>query len=353
MGAVRTLSIPVSLAAAAALLAACGDTVTVERTAEVTRPAAAAFTYLATTPSNAPFGEGTIAVTGAEGLVVRADLTVGETTVPVEFTVASAAAGATVTAVATRDVSGDLFARFGGSEFGEALDAGLAAFKTELEALAETDADFGDLKFDVVDVTAKPFLYVTGEMDNDPATIKLGVMRAVGFVDTALRDNNLTPDSPPIAVETSWDEANKRYAFQAGRAYQGARPDFIINFNTGTTPAGTAIRVIYEGPEDQVLPTYEKVESLIQAGRLQFSTPRSYEVYLDDPTQPGGSVRREIFHLVQGDARRLEAIFPNARPAALPASAPAAAAPSAPPSAQPAAAPGEPAPIAAPPAANP
>lgn len=353
MAAVRTLSIPASMAAMAALLAACGSTVTVERSAEVARPAATAYAFLATIPSNAPFGEGTITVTGASENVVRADLTVGELTVPVEFAIAAGQSGVTVTATATRDVGGNPLARFGGDPIAPVLEAGLASLKQETEALG--NFDFGSLKFDVVDVTAKPFLFIEAETPNDAASIKLGVLQAMSIVDAQIQAMNLRPDGAPVAVETKWDDVNKKYAFQAGRPFTGTLPPFIIAVKSGQTPGGTAIRVIYEGPEDSVLPVYDQVETLIAAGRLQ-KHGGSFEVYLDDPTQPGGSVKREIYHVVTGDARRLETLFPNNRPAPLPAAAPTptpAPTATAPATTQPAAAPaapGAPAPIATPPA---
>ena len=67
------------------------------------------------------------------------------------------------------------------------------------------------------------------------------------------------------------------------------------------------MKVLYEGSEDQVLPIYDQIEAAIAATRAEKAGP-SFEVYLDDPTQAGGSVKRHIYQIVKGDLTTLRAL---------------------------------------------
>jgi hypothetical protein len=79
---------------------------------------------------------------------------------------------------------------------------------------------------------------------------------------------------------------------------------------------------------------------------------RSFEVYHDDPEKPGGSVTRDIYYLLPGDASALQRHVPPAAPAQpAPASAPPAPTPEAAPAQD--AAPAPAAPAEATPAATP
>lgn len=312
----KAIRYPASLFAVSALaftLVACGPSEVV-RTVEVERPASTVFARLATTPAGTAFGAGALTVTNAANDIVRGDLKIGDDTVPVEFSMAASGAGVTLSAKASK-------ARAGGEKMDEVLDAGLAAFNTDIAQVGAFD--FGDLKFDVVDVPGRNFLYIEAGTPNDAASIKSGVLQAMSIVDAQIKANGLIPDGDPIAVETKWDEAAGRYEFQAGRPFRGTPPVLLIAVKVGQTPGGTAIKVNYEGPEANVIPVYDQIETLIDATRLEKATG-SFEVYKDDPTQAGGSVKREIWHVVSGDAQRLLTLFPNSRPTpmALPAPAP-------------------------------
>jgi hypothetical protein len=149
-----------------------------------------------------------------------------------------------------------------------------------------------------------------------------------------LAANQLKPDGSPIAVEVKWDEVGKKYEFQAGQPYVGGEPELLVGVKSGQTPSGIAVKVLYEGSEDQVLPIYDQIEAAIAAARGEKAGP-SFEVYLDDASQPGGSVKRHIYQIVKGDLTTLRALstpgatMTPAAPAAAPA-APAEAAPAAP-----------------------
>jgi effector-binding domain-containing protein len=311
---------------------------TVERSVQIPRPAASVYALLASTPAGSPFAAGTQTVT-AEGAdkPVKAVIALDEkSSLDAAYTLTKSGDGVKVSLKATAPLGDNPIARIqgalGGGAAGKVLETGLQALSTEAEKLPT--ADFGTLKFEVVDVAAKPFLYLDAETPNDAASIKEGVAQATKIIQTLIVANNLKPDGSPIAVETKWDEAQKKYAFLAGQPYTGPSPKLLIGVKSGQTPSGTAVKVLYEGTEDQVIPVYDQIEAAIAAARGEKAGP-SFEVYLDDASQPGGSVKRHIYQIVKGDLTTLRALsspgatMTPAAPAAAPA-APAEAAPAAP-----------------------
>jgi hypothetical protein len=306
----------------------------VERSVQIPRPAASVYALLASTKAGSSFATGTQTIT-AEGLdkPVKTVIALDEkTSLDAAYTLTNSGEGVKVSLKAVALLGSSPIARIqgalGGGATGKVLDAGLQALSEEAGKLPP--ADFGSLKFEVVDVAGKPFLYLDAETPNDAGSIKEGVSQATKFIQTMLVANSLKPDGSPIAVETKWDEANKKYAFLAGQPYTGAQPKLLIGVKSGQTPSGTAVKVLYEGSEDQVLPIYDQIEAAIAATRGEKAGP-SFEVYLDDPTQSGGSVKRHIYQIVKGDLTTLKALStPGATMTSVAPTEPASAAPAAP-----------------------
>jgi hypothetical protein len=195
-------------------------------------------------------------------------------------------------------------------------DAAAVQVTKDLNALPEGNPQ--GLAYELVQVEAKPFLYNENCSPQDSTEIKAAVSQSLEALHPLLATLGVRQDGPPIAVETKWDDANKQYCFQIGYSFAGA-PHKSYAAKIGQTPAGPAIKVHYTGSEEQVLPTYDKMEALIAAARLTIG--RSFEVYNDDPAQSttGGSVDRDIYYLVTGDTAALSRVSP---PAAATASAP-------------------------------
>lgn len=321
-------------------------------TIEVARPAASVIARLSTMPAGAPIATGvTQTVTGTEGNVVSADLAFpnGQQGKAI-YTVNENGAAASTVQVRIESPLGlnpiDRIQGLSGAPAEPYLTAAVASVSTDLQALPE--GTFTGLAYEIVQVDAKPFLYIEATVPQDSAAIKEAVAQSLVLVNPIMRRYNLTPAGQPIAVETAWE--NNQYSFQAGLPFTGTPPAVLVGVRAGQTPAGTAIKVVYEGPEENVLPTYTQMEALIGAARLEQG--KSFEIYYDDPTQTGGSVRREIYYLVNGDTSRLASLAPSAaRPA--PLAAPAAAAPAAPAAAPAPAAPAAPAATPAPAPATP
>jgi hypothetical protein len=327
------------------------------QTIEVDRSAPSVVARLASAPVNTPIGEGGLvtqtAIRSAENNVVTADVKFsdggqGRAT----YTVTPAGDGSKVDVKLERTLSYfNPIERFQGGG-GEPVAAAAAAFFPAVGAdLTNPEVEgksFDGLVYTVEQVTAKPFIFNANCSPIDPVEIREAAAQSLAVLRPLLARYKLAQDGPPIAVETAWDDAEhpKQYCFQIGFAFTGEPPRIYAGGQVGQTPAGAAMRVRYEGPEENVLPTYDRMEVAMWAAHVSWG--RSFEIYHDDPEKPGGSVTRDIYYLLTGDASQLTRLVPSAAAAAPAAAAPASAAPA------PAPAPETPAPAATPtPAAPP
>jgi effector-binding domain-containing protein len=187
------------------------------------------------------------------------------------------------------------------------------------EAAKTKTADFSDLTYEVATRTAQPYLYLEGSTTKGPGQISDGARQATAILKTVFASNNLAMTNP-ISVETAW--TGDTYGFNFGMPYSGQRPAVLIGVKAGETPSGTAIKVNYTGSEDTIITqVYDKIDALIAATRL--TEGPNFEVYLDDPTQVGGSRNREVYYIVTGDTEGLLKYAPSApRGALAPAPAP-------------------------------
>lgn len=306
---VRILLILVLLAVAAgaAGFLLLPKSVLVERTAVIERPPHSVSAWLATIPAKHAFTQGvtetvqTLAENRVESVI---DLGKGRAQMVYELT--PSPTGVSVKLKATRQFGGDLMARLDAASGKDGLeakvDAGFTALTAELNALPTFD--FSGLQYSVEDVTARPYIFLEASTKQAAVNIKNAMRQSLPLVRTAIETNNLKVAGPPIAVETNW--ADGRYEFRAGLPYSGDAPE-LFGVKVGSTPAGRVLKVTYMGTEENVIPTYDQIESLIAASRLKRAGP-SFEIYLDDPTQESGSVKREIYYLIEGDDAALAKI---------------------------------------------
>lgn len=331
-GILRILLILIAVVAIAAGVAtfALPGTAAKSETVDIARPPPSVFARLASAPANAPLGDGvTQTVTQAANNVVTADLAFPEGAKGrAVYTISPAEGGGSHVLVRIESPLAlnpiDRVQGLTGAPAAPFLAAAVASVTSDLNALPT--AAFTGLSYEVVQVTAQPFLYVESAVPQDAAAIKEAVAQSLVLVRPIMSRYSLAAAGPPIAVETAWE--NGQYAFQAGLPFTGTPPRILVGVRAGQTPSGQAIRVRYQGPEENVLATYDQMEALIAAGRLTLG--HSFEIYHDDPTQGGGSVDREIYYLVTGDVSHLPpsapappqvAVAPLVAPA--PASAPA------------------------------
>lgn len=338
VGRILMIVVVIALVAVGAAFFVLPSQATRTETFTVERPAASVFARLASTPPGTALAEGVTQneVTSAENNVVVANVAYAEGgTGTATYTVTEEGQGARVELALAKDLGPNPLNRFGaitGAGVGPLADAAAASVTTDLTSLPS--ASFVGLEYSLQTVEARPFFYVQNCSPQDAAAIKEVVAQSLLALRPIMARHNLREAGPPVAVETSWDEAANQYCFQIGLPYTGTPPRVLAVGAAGQTPAGQAIRVEYTGTEEDVIPTYDRMEALIAAARL--TQGRSFEVYHDDATQAQGSVNREIFYLVEGDTSRLTQLAPPAAAAPAPAAQPAEA-PAAPAAEQPAA----------------
>ncbi|HYD87942.1 MAG TPA: hypothetical protein VEA80_10735 [Vitreimonas sp.] len=301
-------------------------------TLEIERPAPTVLARLSSTPVGATVVEG---VTIAEPATVDGDTVTAPVTFAdgatgrVVYTVSPAGEGSRVLVKLEQDLGANPLDRLQvltGGDVGPLMATAASAVETDLNALP--NASFEGLQYSVAQVEARPFFYVENCSGSDAESITSIISQAVVAIPPVMRSSNLTVNGELIAVEPR--VVSGQYCYQVGYPYQGRQPRALLIGKTGQTPAGTVLRVVYTGTEENVLrDVYNPMDALLAAAHLDNpATPEddwtTFEVYHDDPTQAGGSRNREIFYVVQGDITALTRIAPPSEAAAVPAAAPAA-----------------------------
>jgi len=176
------------------------------------------------------------------------------------------------------------------------------------------------LSYEVVNVAAQQFAFNEYCAPQQPSEIKEAVRQSLVAVRAFMGSHSLAASGPPVAVETGWNEQTHQYCFQIGVPFTGAPPRniYVAGVKVGPTPAGQAMRVHYNGTEENVIPVYDQMENAMWSAHM--TIVKSWEVYYDDPLQPAGSQNRDIYYLFTGDAATLQRVAPpaGAAPAAVP-----------------------------------
>jgi hypothetical protein len=359
MSLVRNLAIgAVALVGAGggALYVATPSKVEKDVTFTVDRPLATVYARLASTPGEATVSEGVTQTVTSLKLreTVESDVTfLTNKKADVTYTLSADGKNTSVKIHVRHDLGLNPAERVS-KERGDQVGTILASLQAWVaaEAVATKTTDFSDLSYEIVTRAAQPYLYLEGSTTKGAGQITDGARQATAILKTVFASNNLALTNP-IAVETAW--TGDTYGFNFGMPYTGQRPAVLIGVKAGETPAGQAIKVNYTGAEETIMTqVYDKIDALIAATRL--TEGPNFEVYLDDPTQVGGSRNREIYYIVTGDTEKVTTYAPPAPKTALapaPAVAPAAEAtvtpaPATPPATTPAPAATTPAPAPAP-----
>lgn len=304
------------------------------QTLEIERPATTVLARLASTPVGATVAEGVTisAAPTTEGDTVTAPVTFADGgTGRVSYRVTTAGEGSNVNFKLEEDLGGNplnRFAAFTGGDVGPLIAGAASAVETDLNALP--NASFAGLQYNVVEIAARPFFFVQNCSDTSPESVTSIISQAVAALPPVMRSNNLAVSGELMAVEPR--VVSNQYCYQVGYPYTGRQPRVLLIGQTGETPSGQALRVVYTGTEaDVIAQVYDPMDALLAAAHLDDPATReddwvTYEVYHDDPTQAGGSRNREIFYVAQGDISSLTRIAPPTD-VAVPANAPAAEAP--------------------------
>lgn len=323
-------------AAFGASLVLLPGTATKVETIAIDRPPSTVYALLASMPATHKMGESLTVRVVPESIKTPADpLTVEFTTadgrkLAGEWLVSGQGMTSQAKLTLTEDLGINPLARMqggSGAQLAAPSEAALKAIKAEAEAIG--NFDFSRLNYKVENVSPMKFIYISATTSQQADIIKDSIRKSLNLVRTAFADNNLTPSGLPIAVETAWKEDS--YGFQAGLPYEGPTPLNLIGVTAGETPSGPAVIVDYYGAEADIIPVYDQMETLMAATRVQRGA--SMEVYKDDPTQPGGSQKRQIVYFIRdGNAALISKVappfqgttLPSGNPAALPPPQPAA-----------------------------
>jgi hypothetical protein len=303
------------------------------QTLEIERPAPTVLARLASAPVGTAVAEGvTIAeAASTDGDTVTAPVAFADGgTGRVVYTVTPEGDGSRVEFRLEQDLGAnplDRIQALTGGEVAPLIEAAATSLSTDLNALPS--ASFVGLAYEVVQVEAQPFFYVENCSDSSAESITSIIGQAVDAIPPVMRRNGLTQAGPLMAVEPR--VVSGQYCYQVGYPYRGRQPRALLIGKTGQTPAGTVLRMVYTGTEEDVLnEVYNRMDALLAAAHLDNPTTSdddwtTYEVYNDDATQEGGSRNRDIYYVAQGDISALTRIAPPTTPApAQPAEAPAA-----------------------------
>lgn len=305
------------------------------QTVDVARPAATVLARLASTPANTVITEG-VTVSGsatAEGDTVTAPVTYADGAEGrIVYTVTPNGDGSRVQVRLEQNLGSNPMDRIGiitGGDVAPLIAAAATSASADLGALP--NATFDGLVYVVEEVQARPFFYVENCSDTSPESITSIITQATAAIPAVMRSNNLQTAGELMAVEPA--VVSNQYCYQIGYPYSGRTPRALLIGKTGNTPAGQVLRMHYTGTEADVVPqVYDRLDALLGAAHLDNPATReddwiTYEVYHDDPTQPGGSRNRDIYYVVpQGvDISAATSIVAPAQalPAATPAEAPA------------------------------
>lgn len=303
------------------------------QTLTIERPAPTVLARLASAPVGTAIAEGVTIAEAAttDGDTVTAPVAFADgATGRVVYTVTPEGEGAQVRIRLEQDLGPnplDRIKALTGGEVAPLIAAAATAATNDLNALP--NASFEGLAYEIVTIEARPFFYVQNCSDTSAESITSIIAQAVEAIPPVMRRNGLQQAGPLMAIEPR--VVSGQYCYQVGYPYTGREPRALLIGQVGTTPGGQALRMVYPGSEETVLEDiYNRMDALLAAAHLDNpATPdddwTTYEVYLDDPTQPGGSRNREIYYVVQGDITALTRIAPPTTPAAAPPATPVAA----------------------------
>lgn len=300
------------------------------QTVEIERPAATVLARLASTPPGTVITEG-VTVSGAastSGETVTAPVTYADGAEGrIVYTVTPNGDGARVQVKLEQNLGASPMERLAiltGGPVAPLIGAAATSVSSDLSALP--NATFEGLVYVVERVEPRPFFYVENCSDTSAESITSIISQAVAAIPAVMRTNNLQVSGELMAVEPQ--VVSNQYCYQVGYPYSGRQPRALLIGRTGQTPSGQVLRVHYTGSEDAIMAeVYDRLDALLGAAHLDDPATReddwiTYEVYHDDPMQPGGSRNRDVYYVVpQGvDISRLTALAPPAQ--ALPVSAP-------------------------------
>jgi GyrI-like small molecule binding domain len=150
--------------------------------------------------------------------------------------------------------------------------------------LGATQAIAADSTPVVVDVTARPTLYVSGQVSvTDPVAASKVLGAAYGKILAVVGPMGLEVDGAPIAINRAFDPQGM-WEFDAAlvmkSAPTGESP--AADVKSGQTPSGRVVKVVHTGPYTGMKSAYDAIIAYMKANNLKPGA-LSWEEYVSDP----------------------------------------------------------------------
>jgi hypothetical protein len=151
-------------------------------------------------------------------------------------------------------------------------------------ALGAAQAVASDSSPVVVELTARPMLYVSGQTQvTDPQAASKTLGGAYGKILAVVGPMGVDVDGAPIAINRAFDPQGM-WEFDAAlvvkAAPTGESPDADVK--TGQTPAGRVVKVVHTGPYASLKSAYDAITAYMKANNLKPGA-LSWEEYVSDP----------------------------------------------------------------------
>ncbi len=164
---------------------------------------------------------------------------------------------------------------------GTDFEHGLAQLKTFAESLPK--ADFSHAGIEQLDISAVPYLYLSGTTSTNAGDISQALASAYAKVRNYMQHSSLQQAGPPIAITRHWDTAAGIYEFEAGIPI--VSDNIIVSpgeVRLGRTYAGPVLKVQYRGPYADLRTVYEQIAAYKAAYGFA-DNGVVWEQYLNDP----------------------------------------------------------------------
>lgn len=180
------------------------------------------------------------------------------------------------------DIGNDLIGRYFGLLMDRFVGPDYEKGLTRLKALVETfpDIDIAGIDIQLVDVSAKPILYVTASSTQDISAISRAYTDAYSLIAPALEAAKLSPAGPLMGIDNYWDD--RGYGFDAAIPVERTDLDVKAPVQAGQTYAGRAVRVHYIGPYSGLVEAQRKGAAFALVHGLK-QHDRVYTEFVSDP----------------------------------------------------------------------
>ncbi|MGE4072037.1 MAG: SRPBCC family protein [Lysobacterales bacterium] len=176
--------------------------------------------------------------------------------------------------------------RFVGADY----EKGLAKLKALVETFPNTDIAGADIE--VVEVTARPILYVTASSSQELDAISAAYADAYGKILPLMNAAELVPTGPVLGIDNYWDE--RGYGFDAAIPVERTDIELQAPVQAGQTYAGRAVRVRYVGAYAGLGEAQNKGEAYIAVHKLKAHD----RVYIEFVSDPGDTPEDELISVV-------------------------------------------------------